>query len=699
MADEMEAKTYYDTILGKLDNLMGPKETAMTRGLKGEHILLEDDYLNLLTDNDINIRPEGDNRPIEPPLTFEDTLQFIETFKGFLPARYIMRQKEAFFVNSGGSKFCLSPKPDMYGDALRNSNRTGNLVSLLETHYYDKNVMDNMACLINRIAYLPRGPDEVYEAYKDRIRKYITNSKILASGNFGLALTSSFKEAANSLVIKVSLDPKNLDVEHELFIGLALNNLREWIPNFTYVYGGFRCGQPIRAPNVRLCNAIDKQTYAIYENISNSVTLSDFLAKGNYTFQDVFSIYLQILYALDLAHKMYDFTHFDLHSNNILIRDWDNKDKYIPYPNDDGSFDYIKTRGVATIIDFGQSHIKIDGINYGNTFLDVGTLENSSFPMNDAHKSLLYIISGIIPYDSLNLNRAQQNERFNIINSFVQIYRFFNSDDPQRVIDNYIKRETYPSEITRTYYTIPYIPSVGRVTHRDFINYIKANINTDNVIFSKDDIPKDEQILTCEAKTNCRTDQNFELGILDIKYGVEIDNFITWYQDRDPKNQGSRSVNIRIFNEKIKSDTSEYIKYIQGNIQWLFALSNNLPNISNPNEDRNNYGQLLKFNQFSYKMGDIIDKFIDYRRKVSVLLLSKEELKLDQNTINSLAVSFSDLNKFKMSFLDGWYKKLNAALEESIENTNGGNDALLKSISSLVAKIYGIENEQQTYWL
>ena len=699
MANEMNAEMYYDTILRKLDVLIGPRDTAKNRGKEGKHILLETDYLNQLTDYNINIRPRGDNRPIEPPLTFEDTMKFILMFDRILSSRYIMRKNEAFAINSGWGKFCLNPKPDMYGEGLRKSYKTGNLVSLLEKHYYDKNVMDNMSCLINRIAYLPRDSDEAYEAYKDRIRKYITDSKILASGTFGLALTSSFKDAANSLVIKVALDPKNLDVEHEIFVGLALNNLREWIPNFAYVYGGFRCGQPIQAPNVRLCNAIDKQTYAIYENITNSATLDDFLAKGNYTFEDVFSIYLQILYALDLAHKMYDFTHFDLHSKNILIRDWDNQDKYIPYPNDDGSFDYIRTKGVATIIDYGQSHVKINDINYGNTFLDVGTLENSSFPMNDAHKCLLYIISGIIPYDNLNLNRAQQNERFNIINSFVQIYRFFNSENPQRVIDNYINRENSPGEITRTYYTIPYIPSVGRVTHRDFINYIKANINTDNVIFSKDDILKDDQILTCQAKTNCRTDQNFELSILDIKYGVEMDNFITWYQDRDPKNQGSRSVNIRIFKEKVESNVKEYIKYIQDNIQWLYSLSENLPKLSNPDEDQNNYGQLLKFNQFSYKLRDIIDKFTDYRRKVSVLLLSKDELELNQNTINSLNVSFSDLNRFKMEILDGWYKILNGTLRNRAENANGGNDALLMSISSLVAKIYSIENEQQTYWL
>ena len=103
-------------------------------------------------------------------------------------------------------------------------------------------------------------------------------------------------------------------------------------------------------------------------------------------------IYLQVLNPLNLAYKKFDFTHYDLHSENVLIQE-------LPYPisipfyHPDGRTLYLRTNFLARIIDYGTAHVKIEGQHFG-----VFRAENRgqifpdrSFPMHDAYKLLLLL--------------------------------------------------------------------------------------------------------------------------------------------------------------------------------------------------------------------------------------------------------------------------------------------------------------------
>src|SRR5436190_712755 len=91
---------------------------------------------------------------------------------------------------------------------------------------------------------------------------------------------------------------------------IAMKNLlmnRSYVPNFAYVFGGFKCSAPIlqdpkyilgsagRYP-VNWCNSGLDIEYIIYENIAPAVSFKEYVKKC--TFEQFLDKYLQIIYAL-----------------------------------------------------------------------------------------------------------------------------------------------------------------------------------------------------------------------------------------------------------------------------------------------------------------------------------------------------------------------------------------------------------------
>ena len=158
---------------------------------------------------------------------------------------------------------------------------------------------------------------------------------------------------------------------HEAMIGLlAINNLRKFCPNFVYTYGYFSCGIPILSPDgvvSEWCLSNTENTpYIALENITNSKDLYTFIDNDRTDIENFLLLYLQIIMALKIAYEQCDFSHGDLHHGNVIIRRVENVG-YLKYTlNQDGvekNF-YLKCNGlIATIIDFGRSHAKIDGFD------------------------------------------------------------------------------------------------------------------------------------------------------------------------------------------------------------------------------------------------------------------------------------------------------------------------------------------------
>jgi len=148
----------------------------------------------------------------------------------------------------------------------------------------------------------------------------------------------------------------------ECYVGLYLNKLRRYTPNFMYVYGFVTCELPIELPSGKIVYCLNNENksefkqYIINENVIDGVTLQRFISRcqtyGDYAF--LLEVLLQIYISLDIAWKKYRYSHNDLHAANVLIQTG-------PLQNivyGDGTM--IATRHVAKIIDYGRSYINAD---------------------------------------------------------------------------------------------------------------------------------------------------------------------------------------------------------------------------------------------------------------------------------------------------------------------------------------------------
>lgn len=188
------------------------------------------------------------------------------------------------------------------------------------------------------------------------------------------------------------------DVLHEAFIGFyAMNNLRKYIPNFVYTYGLFR--NPCVYPRSINCNYLLLELIPgqVWTKFIKTATVSEFL-----------NIFLQTCLSLNLARELYGFTHYDLHSDNIIIKKLD-KPIEIRY----GPENIITTKLVAKIIDFGNAHVKIDGTDYGRVWKKVN-VHNYTFWEQDIFKILGFSL-GAIDFEMMissakeKIQKAQEN--------------------------------------------------------------------------------------------------------------------------------------------------------------------------------------------------------------------------------------------------------------------------------------------------
>lgn len=171
------------------------------------------------------------------------------------------------------------------------------------------------------------------------------------------------------------------DIRHEATISIfGTNAFRIFIPNFPFVYAYARArmsakemprvvASPRRTRGRAATGESDpieivrETPCLIVENIEphSAVTLTSALATMRPA--DFYAVLLQIILALKFAYDRIGFTHYDLHTDNVLLRRVDGGDGespsaeqawfYIPY---EYGRVFVAAKYVATFVDFGFSH-------------------------------------------------------------------------------------------------------------------------------------------------------------------------------------------------------------------------------------------------------------------------------------------------------------------------------------------------------
>lgn len=281
----------------------------------------------------------------------------------------------------------------------------------------------------------------------------------------GIAMEASTESDNKLFILKVAKKNDQRSVNemiHECFIGIyALNNIRQYVPNFTWTYGMLSCTKPILRGKeiISWCVPTKNENYLILENIRGATPLSKFI--NTCTTSEYLQVFLQILNALTFAHKHYGFTHSDLHDANILVRKLKHK---IAIPCYNGG--YIITDLIAFVIDYGQSFVYYKGKpeGYGKYKGDkksdyISSLEPN--PAIDSHKMLMFTAT-----------TAAVNKRDDLFIFMEELYKYFGTEFS--LYERLVKRANDMSD----YFGID-PKTVPFYSHEDFFRYITESIKLD----------------------------------------------------------------------------------------------------------------------------------------------------------------------------------------------------------------------------
>jgi hypothetical protein len=285
------------------------------------------------------------------------------------------------------------------------------LKTQLDGRFHNASLMSVLFCMFDMILYAPMSDrfDQGDNEASSNIDAIFTKMKrIGADSAYGLALLSSFKDVEDMFVIKVPRPNQAGEVDdlyHEFFVGISCaNDLREFVPNFAYIFGAFKCLPP-RLQNkdvIEFCSKGDKEryvNYVIYEKIEGKDLFTE---TKTCSFVEFFGWFIQIVLALHIASEDFGFTHYDLHTGNVIERVWRGNDGlgnplqyfWIPYHLADGTQWWVKTNRISTFIDYGMSHVETLDENgeiehYGHHGLEqYGVYANRARPWFDLYKVL-----------------------------------------------------------------------------------------------------------------------------------------------------------------------------------------------------------------------------------------------------------------------------------------------------------------------
>lgn len=339
---------------------------------------------------------------------------------------------------------------------------------------FDSNFQNDTACLIDAMTTKSNSYSDILPDL--RLRTFVNNTKMISSGAYGSAtLLSNYNTPL--FVVKNTKKDDEHDLEHEAFVGLAaINNLRDKIPNFVHTYGIYKCAPPVtnipvdeKNPEILdYCpSPSPKFSYLIIENIDKSKSYKDMVEK--LTPDEHVDIHLQVANAINVAYKAYDFTHYDLHSSNVLIQKFDDL-LCIPIYLPDRIL-YLHTHYLARIIDFGYSHIKIDKYHFGPFDLEnFNIFAYRSFPIHDIHKFLLF---GFSP----NITNEKYKRYMQILYDFYGTNKTIDerADIRRKQLENYKRNGSYVSDF--------YQPPTTMINLKldDYLIHIVKNIKPDNL--------------------------------------------------------------------------------------------------------------------------------------------------------------------------------------------------------------------------
>lgn len=293
----------------------------------------------------------------------------------------------------------------------------------------------------------------IFRLFGNMVEEVMQKFKILTdSGASGDVYNTNFL-AGIPVIVKM---PKSFDYEddptmsdhdyfdndmiREYFIGLtSINKLRCILPNFVYTFGAFICpfyekklckSKIYKGRGRDIKNKKERHLFPFifYEKIQGNTLYKMIDGPGSVhddddeilTFPQYLGIFMQVLLALEVSQREISFTHFDLHTDNLICKTIKKDYKY-SVPLDNKIYEVVAKKYIPTIIDFGESTVKYDGVTVGSYALGEHGMKHYMLQGADMFKFLLY---------------SCLHSKGDLQKQILELMSFYGKDDPYKVLVN-----------------------------------------------------------------------------------------------------------------------------------------------------------------------------------------------------------------------------------------------------------------------
>ena len=272
-------------------------------------------------------------------------------------------------------------------------------------------------------------PNDSIQWLSNSIKEYFDLKKISKKSSNGIVWLVSDKSVNGPIFgVMKSTKPKahaeeNGELIHELAVGYVLNLLRSKIPNFTYTYSGFWCDMNQTGDTVKCSEnpKVHSTTLTIQEAITSGKGLNDWIEWAVAQLQvdqiklNLSQILIQVAHALYIAEKEFKYVHFDLHDENVMIRELKAPiDLHLKTDKYDVKLKAV--RFLPMIIDYGMNACEYKGIVLHNRFYhqgssdaemhEIGSTKDFYYPSFDMFKLVFHTIDDM--YDRSSSRKSHQ---------------------------------------------------------------------------------------------------------------------------------------------------------------------------------------------------------------------------------------------------------------------------------------------------
>lgn len=301
-----------------------------------------------------------------------------------------------------------------------------NVYKILTTYYYNGADMRRCFCYFR----------EKLSSYKidntkngillsKKVQKFIKNIEKINEGEQGSIYKAEIMLDENKVILKIPKNETHFEgYFKEYFLGaFIMNKMRYYIPTFMYTLGSFICPYEeiqslIGISTIKsLCNKNDKTTiFVMYEQIEGE-TMMNLLTNNNINFEEYLEVFIQLCVSLEIAQREVNFTHFDLHVGNLMVK----KVKNLQYNVNLDLITYnFKVNLLPIVVDYGFSTATIDGKT-----ISVGDYEQYGMmkfmvPGNDLYKFLIYSVY----YTTNNILREK----------IIELFNFYGTNDEYNIV-------------------------------------------------------------------------------------------------------------------------------------------------------------------------------------------------------------------------------------------------------------------------